>query len=329
MTAPVSMGVHLPHKQPFGGFDSFGEMAQLAELCGMDSVWVGDHTVLVENATSSYPFSADGKFLTHADDDWFDWLVTLAYLAGVTRTVKLGVSVAITAHRHPVVLGKQIASLDRLSGGRCVLGVGTGWLAEEFAALGVPFSRRGARTDATLDVLKQVWSGRPVAGTYGPFELMPETRTFPTPVDGRVPILIGGDSAAAMRRIARSADGWIGTSVGGKIDPEDVRDSVRRMHLEADRQHRERSALQAVVRLAAPARSVGTGSFVNYLADLYGNGATGVTFDISWRSKEQSEQVMLDLRRSVDESTSAAKLKDTAVVPMLGTGSSRKGDRIS
>ncbi|WP_067899350.1 TIGR03619 family F420-dependent LLM class oxidoreductase [Nocardia vaccinii] len=285
----VSIGVHLPHNQDHG---KLAAMARLAEECGADSLWVPDHTLLVEDTQSRYPFSTDGRFFTPPDEDWFDWVATLGHLSAVTTRARLGVCVAVIAHRNPIVLAKQVATLDRLSGGRIELGVGIGWLREEFAALGVPFDRRGHRTDGALRLLTAAWSGSPPAGQYGPYSLPAGARTHPTPCEGRVPILVGGDSPGALRRIARLGAGWFGTAVDGRLSAETVRDVIRRMHDAAAASGRDPSELRAVVRIPAPAALVGTTTYTRYLRGLCAAGATELTFDVSWRDAARAEKTL-------------------------------------
>src|SRR5947209_11041334 len=139
---------------------------------------------------------------------FFEPTVTLAYLAGQTSRVRLGVSAYVLPYRNPVVTAKQIATLDVLSGGRVVLAVGTGWLREEFEALGVPFAGRGRRTEEYLEVCRALWRGGDAEFTGSSYRL-PPVRTGPAPVQQpHPPLWIAGDSAAAIERAARAGDGW-------------------------------------------------------------------------------------------------------------------------
>ena len=149
------------------------DAARIAEELGFDSVWMSDHVVMVEGAVSPYPFDPEGVMRWDIDHPMLDALVGLAVAAAVTTRIGLGTSVLIAPMCNPVVLAKQAATLDLLSGGRVSLGVGVGWLAEEFAALGAPFEDRGARLDEWMAILRDCWTGRPAARRYKHWELPP------------------------------------------------------------------------------------------------------------------------------------------------------------
>ncbi|TXK42611.1 LLM class F420-dependent oxidoreductase [Nonomuraea sp. C10] len=295
-----SFGIHLPP----GEHDTDGlgmrGMAALVDRRGFESLWVSDHTVLIEEPRSRYPFSESGEFYLPADSDWYDWVVALSFLAAATTTTRLGVAVAVIPHRHPILLAKQLATLDRLSGGRVSLGAGAGWLAEEFDALGVPFAARGKRMDATIDLMRATWTGAPPPGEYGPFTVPPGVRTHPTPVQERVPILIGGESPAALRRAASRGDGWFGTIAGGRMEPERLREVVATLRAEAAGAGKDPHRLDITLRIAARAGDVFTPAFEEYLRDLVESGATRLTFDLGWRSASRSDEILHRLRELSD-----------------------------
>ena len=174
--------------------DHLERVVEAAESSGFDSVWAGDH-VLVPSEAKRMRFFADP-------------LITLAFVAGKSRTLQLGTSVVIAPLRNPLVLAKQAATLDFVSRGRLILGLGAGWLKREFEYLGVPFNERGRRLDETLRVLRAAWSGVPVTftGRYYTFE---DAVLEPQPVQpGGPPLWIGGSSDRALRRAATLGDGW-------------------------------------------------------------------------------------------------------------------------
>jgi probable F420-dependent oxidoreductase len=294
------IGIHLPPNEDDTGGLGLAGMAQLAEQRGFESLWVSDHTALIAEPKSRYPFSETGEFFAPPETDWYDWVVALSYLAGRTRVLRLGVGVAVVPHRHPIVLAKQMATLDRLSGGRVTLGAGVGWLAEEFAAVGVPFAARGKRLDAAIDLMRAAWTGAPAAGQYGPFEVPPGVHTRPVPVQSHLPILIGGESPATMRRVVTRGDGWFGTSVGGRMSPEHLTDVVRKLRAEADAVGRDFSEIDVSLRVAAPSRDAFTQKFADYLRRLIDAGATRLTFDISWRDPQRAADILQRLRMVVD-----------------------------
>ena len=146
----MRFGIALPNYGPLAGAETLGRLARLAEDLGVDSVWVSDHLVAPVGVQSVYPYDRrpdpkPGEM--GVIEDFYEPIVTLAYLAGQTRRVRLGVSAYVLPYRNPVLTAKHVATLDALSGGRVILGIGVGWLAEEFAALDVPFAGRGRRTD--------------------------------------------------------------------------------------------------------------------------------------------------------------------------------------
>lgn len=281
-TPAPTVGVHLPPQPPAGL--RFDEMARLVEGSGFDSLWLSDHCVLVEGATSRYPFSEDGRFFQSPDSDWFDWVVTLAFLAAHTSRVRLGVSVAIVPLRQPLVLAKQIATLDQLADGRITLGAGTGWLAEEFAALQIPFRDRGSRLDDALGLIRAAWTGTPPGGDYGLYTLPAGVRCHPTPKQSRVPVLIGGAGSRALARIVRIGDGWAIAVAGGRPDPAWLEKSVAELHHIAHAAGRDPQELTVDVRISARSSDLDRPEFMHYLRHLIKAGATSLSFDVNWHS---------------------------------------------
>lgn len=185
-------------------------VASTAEARGFARLWVGEHVVLVDEPRSRYPYAADGSIPVPADADWLDPLLTLAFAAAATSRIELATGVLLLPEHNPVLVAKQAATLDVLSAGRFTLGVGVGWSAEEFAALGVPFARRGRRTAEYLAAMRVLWSDD-VASFEGEFVRFDGIRVNPRPVrDRHLPVVLGGNSEAALRRAATLADGWYG-----------------------------------------------------------------------------------------------------------------------
>lgn len=184
------------------------EIARVAEAVGFESVWGGEHVVMPSTIESAYPYTADGKIPATPETPIPDPLIWLAYVAAAAPTLRLGTCILILPQRNPLVLAKELATLDHLSGGRVELGIGVGWLEEEFEALGVPWERRGKRNDEYVEVLRTIWSGSHVEfhGEFVDFEPLTST---PRPAQGSaIPILVGGDTPVAIRRAARLADGY-------------------------------------------------------------------------------------------------------------------------
>ena len=204
----MRIGAKVPNFGPLPTELGIPAMSRRLESAGFHSLWISDHVVMPGTVTSRYPFSADGRATWDTDAAWYDAVVLLGMMAAVTERVELGVAVLLLPLRHPVVFAKQAASLDALSGGRLTLGVGAGWLAEEFDALGVPFDTRGARLDEWMALLRSVWTGRPPAHLGAHYDLPADVRCFPQPVHA-IDLLVGGHTPAARRRAGVPATvGW-------------------------------------------------------------------------------------------------------------------------
>ena len=208
------------------------ELAQAAEAAGFDSIWTVEHVVVPHGYASRYPYSDTGRMGAGLEDFPIpDPLIWLAYIASATRTLKLGTAILILPQRNPVVTAKAVATLDHLAGGRRVLlGIGVGWLAEEFATLGVPFEDRGPRTDEYVAAMRALWS-QERASFSGRFVSFRDVFCRPRPADGRVPIIVGGDTRAAARRAGRLGDGYFPARGAA---PE-LLDEMRRAAVEAGR----------------------------------------------------------------------------------------------
>lgn len=190
-------------------------VAAAAEQCGFGTLWAGEHVVMVDNPESRYPYSSDGQIAVPAHADWLDPLVVLSFAAAATERIRVATGVLLLPEHSPVVVAKQAASLDVLSGGRLTLGVGVGWSREEFAALGVPWARRGQRTDEYMAAMRMLWREDVVSYT-GEFVSFSEIQVNPKPVaEEGIPIVVGGNSDAALRRVARVGDGWYGFYLAG------------------------------------------------------------------------------------------------------------------
>jgi probable F420-dependent oxidoreductase len=202
----VELGVYgLSAKATLGPADT-ARLARRAEELGYRSWWVGDHVVLPSPRTPGSPMAPTDPIL--------DPLVHLSYVAALTERMELGTGIIILPQRNPLVLAKQVASLDVLSGGRVLLGVAAGFLEPELAALGVGMSERGGRTDEYLDAMRQLWTATEPAfhGRYVDFE---RVDARPRPVrPGGPRIVIGGHSPAAYRRAVARGHGWIGNGNG-------------------------------------------------------------------------------------------------------------------
>jgi probable F420-dependent oxidoreductase len=192
------------------------DLAQRAERLGFESLWTVEHVVVPSGYESAYPYHPSGKMAGGMEEfDLPDPLIWLAFVASATQRIRLATGILIVPQRNPLVLAKEVATLDALSGGRVTLGVGVGWLEEEFNALGVPFADRGRRLDDYVEAMRALWRGgkASVHNTYTSFD---DCISLPRPTNGTVPIVIGGHSNAAARRAARLGDGFFPGN--GKVD---------------------------------------------------------------------------------------------------------------
>jgi len=183
-------------------------LAQAAEAAGFESLWTVEHTIVPAGYTSAYPYDSSGKMAGGRNDlPLPDPLIWMAFVAAATTNIKLATGILILPQHNPVIAAKQIATLDHLSRGRILLGVGAGWLKEEFDALGVPFAERGARMDEYIQALRELWAGE--APTFkGRYVAFAGAYCRPQPVNKSVPIIIGGHSEPAARRAGRLGDGF-------------------------------------------------------------------------------------------------------------------------
>lgn len=259
MVLPV--GVALPNYGPLAGAEALSRLARHAEALGFDSLWVADHLVMPCDATSRYPFDRRAEPTPARLDglvDFYEPLVTLAYVAGITRRIRLGVSVYVMPYRNPVVTAKLVATLDALSGGRVIFGAGVGWLREEFLALGADPGRRGRVTDEYLEVCRRLWRDD-VASFDGAHYHLPPVRTGPKPAQRPwPPIWIGGNSEAAYRRVGRLGDGWLASRV---TDAAGAREAIEAIHRHAEQAGRDPGAIGLQSMVAPPPRDAAGKTF--------------------------------------------------------------------
>lgn len=203
----MHVGIRFANIAPFDGPAGAGALARAAEGAGVESLWTVEHIVIPQGYASLYPYSRSGRMAGDERASIPDPLLWLAYVAGLTQRIRLATGVLILPERNPAVLAKELATLDVLSGGRVVCGIGIGWLAEEFAAIGVPFADRAARAVEAIGALRALWSAdETFEGERFRFR---EARSYPKPVQpGGIPIVIGGHTKAAARRAGRHGDGF-------------------------------------------------------------------------------------------------------------------------
>ena len=224
-------------------------VARAAEQHAFATLWSGEHVVMVDESASRYPYTDDGKIAVPAVADWIDPMVCLSFAAAATTTIGLATGVLLLPEHNPVIVAKQAASLDKLSGGRFTLGIGIGWSREEFDALGIPFERRGARTADYVAAMRSIWRDD-IASYAGEFANFTAIRVNPKPVhDGRIPVVLGGNSEAALRRVAQWGDGWYGFNLHDADDVAGKLATLRRLCEEAGR---ARDELRVAIALRDP-----------------------------------------------------------------------------
>lgn len=240
----MKFGVQLPHFGPLASGEGTLALARRAEALGYDSVWVGDHII--------YPPPLAERF----GPEFYEAVTTLAFVAAQTSRIAVGTAVLVLPYRQPVVLAKQLATLDALAGGRLIVGVGAGWLEEEYRALGAPFEQRGAATDEYLQAMRALWTAdRPrFSGRFVTFpEVLFAPRPRPTP-----PVWVGGNSPRALRRAAELGDGWLPiwhAPTGRGFTPETLRDrgaELERLRARAGREGRGEMAALMPLAITGP-----------------------------------------------------------------------------
>lgn len=238
---------------PYGlALDDYVALAVEAEAAGFESIWVPDHLVVPAEIRSAFPYGRDGDSGLHPGTEIHDAMVLLSFMAAATSALRLGTYVQVLALRHPFVTAKAAASLQILARGRLVLGVGVGWLSEEYDAMGAPFGERGAATEEQIAIMRALWSREVVTGDGAHY---PFAAVGMAPRPGPVPIHVGGHSAPAIRRAARLGDGWLGSPWPTAVFAEHLAATVPAVERALERAGRPRDGFEitaAVVGLPAP-----------------------------------------------------------------------------
>ena len=238
---PTTFGTSMPSRGDMASPANLRTLAQRAESLGFDSAWVSDHIILPRSVDSFYPYAANGVATFRPDEDYYEPLAALNFLAGCTQKIRLGTHVLILPYRNPVLTAKMISTLDVLSEGRFILGAGVGWMEEEFKALGLDtFAQRGAVTDEYIQLFNELWT-KDNPEFQGEHYQLSESGFQPKPVQKpHPPIWIGGHTNPAIRRAAKYGDGWmpIGLRPPAILEPEELAEKIarlRRLTMEAGR----------------------------------------------------------------------------------------------
>lgn len=197
-----------------------GAMARTAERLGFESFWCAEHPFVPVHTTSRFPGSADGV-IPESYSHFVDPFVALARASGMTERIRLGTSIVLVPERHPLLLAKEVATLDRFSGGRFLFGIGAGWLREETEIMGGDFDHRWTQTRESVLAMKELWT-KPEAGFQGRYYRFPPVRSYPKPAQRpHPPVLLGGLAKNVLQRVVAWGDGWL----PNRITPEQLRDS--------------------------------------------------------------------------------------------------------
>ena len=217
-------------------------MAQRAEQLGYESVWTFEHVIVPVDYESKYPYNSSGKMGAEPEAPFVDPLIALTAIAARTETIRLGTGVNILSEVNPLLFAKQTASLDVLSGGRLLLGIGIGWLREEFDAMGVPFERRGARFDDYVQAMRKVWSGD-VVEHQSEFLNWSNFKSYPVPAQAPLPLIMGGNKGKIFERIARYGNGWF---VPGS-DPAEITSMLEQLRNVCEQEQRDPAEIEITV----------------------------------------------------------------------------------
>jgi probable F420-dependent oxidoreductase len=229
----IKFGVFLPVSGRAASRKTLMQAAQQAEELGYDSVWAADRLVMPWKINTTYPYSKEATFIVPPDRPFFDTLTCLAFLAGCTEKIQLGMSVMVMPYRHPLHWARIATTIDQLSTGRLIMGVGVGWMEEEFAAMNAPFKERGKVSDEQLTLLKQLWTEEHIS-FQGKYYQVNDIAFSPKPYQKpRVPIWVGGEGKPAQRRAAQYGDAWFPYFV--RITPHELRARFENVRKEAEK----------------------------------------------------------------------------------------------
>jgi len=308
----VEFGISLPGRGPLAKPDTVLTMAGRADALDYASIFVTDHIVLpVSMARSVYPYSTTRQLPGGAAQDYLEPLALLGALSRETKRARLGTSVLVIPYRHPLVTAKILATLDRLSGGRIILGAGVGWLREEFEAVGAPpFEERGAVTDEYIALMRRTWTSDPVS-FQGRFVKVDTVHALPKPMQPHgIPVWIGGHTDGAVRRAARIGDGWhpLIMRPPGLLLPEEYATRVRQLKTWAKEAGRDPEAVTLTVRVAmevrpkrmkppAGERPMFQGTAEQVAADIRAYADVGVTHFVFDSTHQELDAVLTNLDR--------------------------------
>jgi len=295
-------GFYLPTRGQTASAEALETLIARGETLGVSAVVIADHIVFPVTIKSKYPYTVSGAF--PGQGDALEQLALMAFVAGKSRTLRLISSVMILPHRNPVVTAKMLATIDVLSKGRVVVGVGVGWLREEFEALGAQsFDRRGAVSDEYLRIFKTLWTQDP-ASFRGEFYRFDSIRCVPHPVQKpHPPIWIGGHSKAALRRVAHLGDGWhpVGANPAAPLRPAEMRTLLDELYRLTEAEKRDPATL--TISYKAPLYDTGQGVDGGAERRPFSGSAQAIADDIATYAGLGVSELIFDFRsESLSES---------------------------
>jgi probable F420-dependent oxidoreductase len=309
----MRFGFYLPTRGQTASPEALETLVARAEAWGFSSVVIADHIVFPVTIESKYPYTVSGAF--PGQGDALEQLSLMAFVAGKSRSLRLISSVMILPHRNPVVTAKMLATIDVLSRGRVTVGVGVGWLREEFLALGAPdFDRRGAVSDEYLRIFKALWTQDPVS-YRGAFYRFDSVRCLPHPVQKpHPPIWVGGHSKVALRRVARLGDGWhpVGANPAVPLRPAELRASLDELYRLTEAEKRDPSKL--TISYKAPLYDTGQGVDGGAERRPFSGSQQEITDDIATYARLGVSELIFDFR---SESLAQSLERMERFVPIL------------
>ena len=297
----MKIGAHLPNQGPLANGEALSTFAREAEKRDIASLWISDHVVFPRSQSGSYP---GGRFPHPPDKPYLEPVTALAAAAVVTTKAQLGASVFVLPHRQPVLMAKMLTSIDALSNGRLICGVGVGWWKEELEILGAPFHARGRQADEILRAFKALWTedNPSFAGEFFRFR---DLGFAPKPVQKpHPPIWVGGDSPGAFRRVVTLGDGWHATSK----TPGELEEALGRLRAAADEGRRRFESIELSLRYVLTDAMVAAGpqALIDVLGEYKRLGLSHVLIDFRRdelaRMLELLDMVLGPVRSAVERS---------------------------
>ena len=274
----MQWGINLPTKGDLAHPDAIRIVAEFAEARGLSTVWASEHIAIPHVASSTHPGDSFGANAWDPAMPWFEPLLSLCWAAAYTERIRLGTSILVLPLRPTLLVAKLVASLDQLSRGRVVLGVGSGWLEEEFTLLGESFSDRGKRMTEAIRLLREAWS-REVVEFDGEFHASIPFGAGPKPFQhGGVPVLVGGHSERALQRVAAVGDGWHPSGLG----PDQLQERLNRLDAFLEQRGRSRTDLRFVVRCPPATKEMSAAEVADLVTAYQELGADELLIEIDY-----------------------------------------------